>query len=64
MYFLMLKLEEAENENDVDPLCVPGKPTKITFADITSAAFKVKLGITCTPCIVSTFLTPLDMAGS
>ncbi|XP_073999687.1 serine racemase [Rhodnius prolixus] len=47
------KLEEAENENDVDPLCVPGKPTKITFADITSAAFKVKLGITCTPCIKS-----------
>uniref|UniRef100_A0A0A9XU89 L-serine deaminase n=2 Tax=Lygus hesperus TaxID=30085 RepID=A0A0A9XU89_LYGHE len=46
-------IEENEDGSFVDPLCAPGKIHKITFADITSASYKVKDGITCTPCVRS-----------
>ncbi|XP_011149389.1 uncharacterized protein LOC105189156 isoform X2 [Harpegnathos saltator] len=37
----------------IDPCCVEDQPQKITFEDITSAAFKIKSGIICTPCVKS-----------
>lgn len=40
------------NEELVDPICVEENPQKITFEDITSAAFKIKCGIANTPCVV------------
>ncbi|BES90687.1 Threonine dehydratase [Nesidiocoris tenuis] len=46
-------IEENEDGTLVDPLCVPGNPVKVTFADITSASFKVKNGIVNTPCVRS-----------
>lgn len=39
--------------NIVDPNCVAEKPYRVTFQDITSAAFLIKSGIECTPCTVS-----------
>lgn len=42
-----------QNEEElVDPQCVEENPHKITFEDITSAAFKIKGGIINTPCVV------------
>lgn len=38
-----------------DPACNPNNPQKITFQDITSAAFKIKSGIELTPCIVKLY---------
>lgn len=35
-----------------DPLCNPSKPVKITFQDITSAAFMIRGGVYKTPCSV------------
>lgn len=49
-------LESAEmdsNENYEDPMCTAENPQKITFEDITSAAFKIKNRIRQTPCIKS-----------
>lgn len=40
------------NEDILDPYCVEENPQKITFEDITSAAFKIKCGIVNTPCVV------------
>lgn len=37
----------------VDPNCVAENPYRVTFQDITSAAFLIKAGIECTPCTVS-----------
>lgn len=45
-----LQVPEQEYE---DPFCVPGKPSVVQFADITSAAFKIRDGIVRTPCMVS-----------
>ncbi|KAK9293948.1 hypothetical protein QLX08_011246 [Tetragonisca angustula] len=36
-----------------DPYCVEESPNKITFEDVTSAAFKIKCGIINTPCVKS-----------
>ncbi|CAD1468883.1 unnamed protein product [Heterotrigona itama] len=41
------------NEELSDPYCVEESPNKITFEDITSAAFKIKCGIINTPCVKS-----------
>ncbi|XP_033185810.2 serine racemase isoform X1 [Bombus vancouverensis nearcticus] len=41
------------NEDILDPYCVEENPQKITFEDITSAAFKIKCGIINTPCVKS-----------
>lgn len=40
----------------MDPNCVAEKPYRITFQDITSAAFMIKSGIECTPCTVCSWL--------
>ncbi|KAK5647924.1 hypothetical protein RI129_002816 [Pyrocoelia pectoralis] len=44
--------EENESDEEIiqDPFCDPDKPLKITFEDITSAAFKIKSGVIRTPC--------------
>ncbi|KAK9504478.1 hypothetical protein O3M35_010801 [Rhynocoris fuscipes] len=57
------KSDSEEDAAIVDPQCIPGNPTKISFADITSAAFKIKFGITNTPCIKSHLsnLTGMDI---
>lgn len=40
------------DEELVDPFCVEENPHRITFEDITSAAFKIKCGIINTQCVV------------
>ncbi|XP_012145060.2 L-threonine ammonia-lyase [Megachile rotundata] len=42
-----------DEEQPIDPFCVAENPLKITFEDITSAAFKIKGGIINTPCVKS-----------
>nr|XP_014095098.1 L-threonine ammonia-lyase [Bactrocera oleae] len=41
-------------ENVLDPFCDPEKPQKISFHDVTSAAFLIKDGVAKTPCPRST----------
>ncbi len=36
----------------VDPECDPAHPKKVTFSDISSAAFNIKDGVIKTPCTV------------
>lgn len=48
----MVRFCPQSNEELVDPFCVEENPQKITFEDITSAAFKIKCGIINTPCVV------------
>lgn len=43
---------QSNPEELSDPYCVEESPTKITFEDVTSAAFKIKCGIINTPCVV------------
>lgn len=48
---------EDDNHDDteaniVDPYCIAEKPYRVTFQDVTSAAFLIKNGIECTPCTV------------
>lgn len=50
---LLQKIKENEDGSFVDPLCAAEEPHPITFADITSASFKVKNWVTCTPCVSS-----------
>ncbi|XP_076374697.1 serine racemase isoform X1 [Megalopta genalis] len=46
--------ESLSNEEPlVDPFCLEENPHKISFEDITSAAFKIKCGIVNTPCVRS-----------
>ncbi|PSN55103.1 hypothetical protein C0J52_01872 [Blattella germanica] len=45
----------AASEEVPDPMCLSGNPVKLHFEDITSAAFKIKSGIICTPCMVHIF---------
>ncbi|XP_055699852.1 L-threonine ammonia-lyase-like [Phlebotomus papatasi] len=37
-------------ENIEDPYCLPNKPVKISYQDVTSAAFMIKDGVEKTPC--------------
>lgn len=46
--------QEENDEDDLnDPYCVEDNPQRITFEDVTSAAFKIKCGIINTPCVKS-----------
>lgn len=47
-------LQESEDSIE-DPVCNPHRPVKISFEEITSAAYRVRSGILNTPCIVSTY---------
>ncbi|KAJ8947278.1 hypothetical protein NQ318_014175 [Aromia moschata] len=59
--------ESDTNEEDTkmvdDPLCNPNRPVKITFEEITSAAYKIRSGVLNTPCIRShlSALTGMDI---
>nr|XP_023014807.1 uncharacterized protein LOC111504479 isoform X2 [Leptinotarsa decemlineata] len=58
----MEPLQEIEDMVE-DPSCNPHKPVKVTFEEITSAAYRIRSGIVYTPCIkshVSTF-TEMDV---
>lgn len=48
-------LNEKEEEL-IDPYCLDKNPLKITFHDVTSAAFLIKGGVENTPCFVSSFI--------
>lgn len=43
----------AGNEVIKDPFCDPDNPKKVTFQDVSAAAYKIKDGIHHSPCIVS-----------
>ncbi|XP_006621911.1 uncharacterized protein LOC102681649 [Apis dorsata] len=45
--------EENDEEELNDPYCVEDNPQRVTFEDVTSAAFKIKCGIINTPCVKS-----------
>ncbi|XP_046477432.1 L-threonine ammonia-lyase-like isoform X1 [Neodiprion pinetum] len=49
------------DESVFDPYCVEGNPQKITFEDVTSAAFKIKSGIINTPCARSRLSDSMGM---
>lgn len=51
--YLERAAEMDTNENYEDPMCTAENPQKITFEDITSAAFKIKNRIRQTPCMKS-----------
>ncbi|CAG9860696.1 unnamed protein product [Phyllotreta striolata] len=59
----------SDSDNDIDlemlddPCCNPNKPVEITFEEITSAAYKIRSGISYTPCIRSHMsrLTGMDI---
>ncbi|XP_076268990.1 serine racemase isoform X2 [Rhynchophorus ferrugineus] len=59
---LMNSLNDTEDLVD-DPLCNPEKPLRITFEEITSAAYKIRTGIKNTPCEKSHLsdLTGMDL---
>uniref|UniRef100_T1GDD9 L-serine deaminase n=1 Tax=Megaselia scalaris TaxID=36166 RepID=T1GDD9_MEGSC len=61
----VLKLETNNNdvpeEEFIDPYCVEGKPQKITFQDVTSAAFLIKGGVERTPCFKSKLTDHRDL---
>lgn len=42
----------GSSEDFHDPACDPKKPVKISFQDVTSAAFVIRNGIEKTPCMV------------
>ncbi|KHJ79324.1 hypothetical protein OESDEN_21031, partial [Oesophagostomum dentatum] len=45
------KSSDGESEvTAVDPACDPDNPRKITFSDVSSAAFNIKNGVARTPC--------------
>lgn len=46
----------SEADDKVDPFCDPNKPQRISFHDVTSAAFLIKGGVERTPCPVSIIL--------
>ncbi|CAL7951034.1 unnamed protein product [Xylocopa violacea] len=52
-----------KDEELVDPFCVEESPQKITFEDVTSAAFKIKCGVINTPCVKSRLsdMTGIDL---
>lgn len=57
-----LNAEDIRNMPDdmVDPYCDPKNPVKITFNDVSSAAYRIKGGIDMTPCTVFNFYSILD----
>lgn len=38
---------------EFDPMCDKENPQKISFEDVSAAAFRIQSGITNTPCVVS-----------
>lgn len=50
------ELTDQECQDIVDPHCTAANPYRVTFQDITAAAFLIKNGIEYTPCTVSYLL--------
>ena len=47
-----IRKEFESNDTIIDPFCDPKNPRRITFDDVTSAAFLIKSGVERTPCPV------------
>lgn len=52
-YFIFIKMV-AESSIE-DPMCNADNPLKISFEDVSSAAFRIKGGVRKTLCVVSTY---------
>lgn len=52
-----------ENTEILDPFCDPNNPVKVTFQDVSAAAYKIKGGIQKTPCLVG-IITILAFTGT
>ena len=50
-----LKELEIKPEDLVDKYCNPNAPVRISFNDISAAAYRIKGGVEVTPCTVSHF---------
>ncbi|CAG9813830.1 unnamed protein product [Phaedon cochleariae] len=70
VYLLLLVISKCcyngnleEDNNMADPFCNPDSPVRITFEEVTSAAYKIRSGIDYTPCIKShlSSLTGMDI---
>lgn len=48
-----IKELEIKPEDLVDKFCDPKNPTRISFNDISAAAYRIKGGVEITPCTVS-----------
>lgn len=49
-------IDKDDDDEIEDPFCNANNPLKITFQDVTSAAFMIKSGVELTPCPVNLFL--------
>ncbi|XP_048515961.1 L-threonine ammonia-lyase isoform X6 [Athalia rosae] len=58
---MLRQLCSQTDDSVFDPYCVEGNPQKITFEDVTSAAFKIKSGIINTSCARSRLSDALGM---
>lgn len=49
-----LKIDEIRQmpEDSIDKYCDPNNPIKVTFNDVSSAAYRIKGGLDVTPCTV------------
>ena len=46
-------INQIQPEDLIDPFCDPENPVKITFNDVSAAAYRIKGGVENTPCTVS-----------
>jgi hypothetical protein len=46
-------INQIQPEDLIDPFCDPDNPVKITFNDVSAAAYRIKGGVENTPCTVS-----------
>lgn len=51
--FVEMSPKDVSEVSIVDPYCVAENPHRVSFQDVTSAAFLIKGGIEYTPCTVS-----------
>lgn len=49
-------IQVSEEDEVEDPYCLEERPIKLTFEDITSAAYKIKDGVLKSACTVSCFI--------
>ena len=45
-------INQIQPEDLIDPFCDPDNPVKITFNDVSAAAYRIKGGVENTPCTV------------
>ncbi len=58
-----IKLSELDINSDdlVDQYCIPESPVKVTFNDVSAAAYRIRAGIELTPCTHSHMSEITDM---